>query len=185
MGASRRAASALVGVFGQIARDGADATFRSLNLDVTLTGDISAALLALTDVLCGDGGLLDEAIARDAWCDVVAEIDKLGLTDLNALDDAQRRAIFAALVAKSIERRILNDIGATGFRVAGSPAEIRDIHRELASYIETATSDHVAALLPSDVQNLAPARVDAIGREVYDIAWSILETYEAPDDAAP
>ena len=181
MGSSRRAAAVLAGVFGQLASDGADATFRSLNLDVALTGDIAAALLALTDVICGDGGLVDEAIARDAWCDVVADIDAIGVTSLDSIDDTQRKAIFAAFVAKTIERRILNDIGSSGFRVAGSPTEIRQVHEELASYIQSATKDEISACLPNDLKGLSPAKLDAIGREVYDIAWSILETYEATD----
>jgi hypothetical protein len=115
----------------------------------------------------------------------VAEIDALGITDLDSINEAQRRSILAAFVAKSIERRILNDIGANGFRVAGSPADIRQVHQELASYIQAATADQVSALLPRDVQNLSATKLESLGQEVYTVAWSILETYEAEPNASP
>lgn len=185
MGSSRRAAANIINVFGQLARDGVTNTFRTHNLDVALAGDPGAALLALTDLICGDGGTIDEAIARDAWCEVVAGIDDLGIVNLDQLNHAQRQQIFADFIAKTVERRILNDIGAKGFTIAGSPSEIRRIHEELADYIQTATRDQVADCFPSNLGSVSTARAETIGTEVYEIAWSILETYQAPRNAAP
>lgn len=184
MGASRRAAGNIVGVLGQIARDGTAGTLRLYNLDATLAGDPVAALVALTDVICGDGGTVDEAIARDAWCEVANNIEALGLASLDQLNNAQRQQIFADFIAKTIELRILNDIGAKAFRIAGSPTEIRRIHDELATYIRSATRDEVTGQFPADLRNVTPAQTQAIGDRVYDVAWAILETYEVPANAA-
>jgi hypothetical protein len=185
MGSSRRSAANIINVFGQLARDGTANTFRAHNLDAALTSDPGAALLALTDLICGDGGTIDEAIARDAWCEVIATIDALGIVNLDQLNHAQRQQIFADFIAKTVELRILNDIGAKGFTIAGSPSEIRRIHEELADYIQTATRDQVAACFPSNLESVSTARAEIIGTEVYEIAWSILETYQAPRNAAP
>ncbi len=184
MGASRRAAANIVDVFARLERDGVQDTFKALNIDLAFLGTAEDALLALTDIICSDGGPIDEAIARDAWCETVAQVELFGITDIGSMTDSQRREVFASFVAKTIELRILNDIGAKGFKISGSPNEIRNIHRELYSYIETATKDQIMATFPNSLANVTQAQMLSVGDGVYDVAWSILETYRRPPNAA-
>jgi hypothetical protein len=40
--------------------------------------------IGLTDIICRDGGSLDEAVARDAWLETVAELEQFGIENLDA-----------------------------------------------------------------------------------------------------
>ena len=57
MGASRSAAANIVDVFARLQRDGVQQTFRDLDIDAAFAGSPEDAFLALTDVICSDGGL--------------------------------------------------------------------------------------------------------------------------------
>ncbi len=180
MGSSRRAAANLIDVLARIQRDGVDKAFRDLDIDLAFTGTVEDAFLALTDVICEDGGPVDEGIARDAWCEVVAALDTLGITDLAAMTDSQRRALFAAFVAETIKLRIQNDIGARGFKIAGTAVEVREVAKELFSYVRAATGDEVARRFPGNLVAVTTPQLRSIGDTVYEVAWALLETYRAP-----
>ena len=177
MGASRGAAANIVDVFARLQRDGVQKTFRDLNIDAAFAASPEDAFLALTDVICSDGGLVDEGIARDAWCEIAGSIDQFGITDLAGMTDSQRREVFAGFVGKTIELRIQNDVGAQGFKIAGSPLEIRQMAEGLAGYIRTATRDEILRSFPQNLISVTVAQLQTIGATVYDKAWAILETY--------
>jgi hypothetical protein len=178
MGASRSAAANIVDVLGRLQRDGVQRTLRHFNIDAAFDASPQDTFLALTDVICADGGLVDEAIARDAWCEIAAGIDDFGITDLAAMTDSQRREVFAGFVGKTIELRIQNDVGNQGFKIAGTPLEIRQISEGLANYIRTATRDEIMSQFPTSLANVTTSQLKAIGVAVYDKAWAILETYK-------
>lgn len=178
MGASRAAASAIVDVFARLARDGVQQTLQHYNIDAAFAASPQDAFLALTDVICNDGGPVDEAIARDAWCEVPASIDQFGITDLSAMNDSQRREVFASFVGRTIELRIQNDIGEKGFKVAGTPAEVRQISESLADYVRMATRDEIMGQFPTNLVAVTPPQLQVIGQTVYDRAWTILETFK-------
>lgn len=180
MGASRAAASNIVDVFARLERDGVQRTLQHYNIDAAFAASPEDAFLALTDAICSDGGPVDEAIARDAWCEVAAGIDHFGITDLADMTDSQRREVFASFVGKTIELRIQNDIGEKGFKVAGSSAQIRQVSETLSGYIRTATRDEIMSQFPNNLGNVTVSQLQKIGSSVYDRAWEILETYKEP-----
>jgi len=113
MGASRAAGSNVLGVFRSIQRDGVDATLRRLNLGNLVGRGPEDVFLGLTNVVCADGGSIDEGIARDAWLETVAELDALGVLDVGALTAQQMQEFFLAFITHSIETRLFQEIGAT------------------------------------------------------------------------
>lgn len=177
MGASRTAAANVVDVLARLQRDGIQQTLQHYNIDAAFAASPQDAFLALTDVICPDGGPVDEAIARDAWCEVAASIDQFGIADLAAMTDSQRREVFASFVGKTIELRIQNDIGEKGFKIAADYAEVRQLNDGLALYIRAATRDEIMSQFPQNLGNVTAAQLQSIGSVVYDRAWEILETY--------
>ena len=63
----------------------------------------------ITEVVCQDGGSIDEAIARDAWLETVAELDQIGIDNLDAVTDEQIQELFLSFVAHSIEARLYQE----------------------------------------------------------------------------
>src|SRR5690606_34505249 len=103
MGSSRAAASNALGLFRGIQRDGVQETLRRLNLEELVGRGVQGIFLGLTDVVCQDGGSIDEAIARDAWLETIAVLAEYGLDDLDALTPDQIGEVFLSFIAHSIE----------------------------------------------------------------------------------
>ena len=118
MGASRAAAGEMLGILRGLQRDGVDATLRRLNLENLVGRPAADVFLGLTDVICRDGGSIDEGIARDAWLETIAELDRLGIEDLDGLSTEQIQEVFLTFVAHAIETRLFQDIGTNGLRMA-------------------------------------------------------------------
>ena len=83
--------------------------------------------IGLTDVICLDGGSIDEGIARDAWLETIVDIDQLGIENLDDLSTEQIEEVFLAFVAHAIETRVYQDIGLNGFQTAEDPIDYRGI----------------------------------------------------------
>ena len=135
MGSSRAAGSNVLGVFRGIERNGLDATLRFLNLTNLAGRSPEDVFLGLTDVVCADGGSIDEGIARDAWLETVAELESLGIDDVGALTPDQMQEFFVAFVTHSIETHLLQEIGAKGLGKAADIDAIEGFERQLRDYI--------------------------------------------------
>jgi hypothetical protein len=172
MGASRTAASNALGVFRDFQRDGVRETLRRLNLQNLIGRSLQDAFLGLTEVICRDGGSVDEATARDAWLETVAELDKLGIGE--TLSSDQIREVFLSFIAHTIETRLYQEIGVNGFRIADDIDDIEGFDAQFRSYIERAVRDSFS----SDLTALSVMSDDDIKTAVdqtYREAWELLE----------
>ena len=136
MGASRAAAGGFLGVLRGFQRDGAEATLRRLNLANLVGRPADEVFLGLTEVICRDGGSVNEGVARDAWLETLVELERFGIEDLDALTEAQVREMFIAFIANTIETRLFQEIGVNGLSVAADNAAIEAFQRQLGGYIE-------------------------------------------------
>lgn len=176
MGASRAAASGMLGIFRGFQRDGVDATLRRLNLGNLAGRPAAEVFLGLTDVICRDGGSIDEGIARDAWLETIAELDRLGIEDLDGLTGEQIQELFLSFVAHAIETRLFQDIGTNGLRLAADLVAIEAFEAQFRDYIKRAVRDAFA----SDLTRLAELwdqDIRDIVDETYRSAWELLEVW--------
>ena len=81
MGASRPPHAACSDVLRDFQRDGVTATLRRLNLGDLVGRPLEDVFIGLTDVICGDGGSIDEGIALDAWLETIAELEEFDVAD--------------------------------------------------------------------------------------------------------
>ena len=175
MGASRAAAGGVLSVFRGFQRDGVDATLRRLNLAAVIGRPTSEVFVALTDVICPDGGSIDEGIARDAWVETVAELDVLGLEDIAALTPAQMQEVFLSFVAHAIETRLFQDIGANGLQLAADPDAIESFEGQLRSYIRRAVRDSFSGDVDK-LSTLSDQQIRTVVDQTYREAWDLLDT---------
>lgn len=174
MAPSRAAAGRALGVFRGLQRDGMQETLRRLNLQNLSGGNVQDIFTGLTEVVCQDGGSIDEAIARDAWLETIAELDQFGIDNLDALTDDQVRELFLTFIAHSIEARLFQEIGVNGFKLSDDLDDIEAFDQQFRSYIERSVRDSFSG----DMSQLSDMSDDDI-RQVVDTtyleAWELLE----------
>lgn len=176
MGASRHAARDVLGVFRDFQRDGVNATLRRLNLGDLIGRPLEEVFTGLTDVVCRDGGSIDEGIALDAWLETVAEIEEIHVTDLAALTSDQMRDIFLTFIGHTIEGRLLQDVGANGLKVAADLAAIETFENQLRDYIRRSVRDSFSSNLSTPASLSNPQIQDIVDR-TYQDAWDLLVTW--------
>jgi hypothetical protein len=176
MGASRAAAHGVLGVFRGFQRDGVDATLRRRNLGDLVGRPPEDVFLGLTDVICQDGGSIDEGIARDAWLETVADLDDFGIVDLTAMTIQQMQEVFIAFVAHAIETRLFQDIGANGLKVAADLAAIEAFEAQLRSYIRRSVRDSFSGDLTT-LGTLSDRQIQTVVDRTYREAWGLLEIW--------
>jgi len=176
MGASRNAARGVLGVIRDFQRDGLNATLRRLNLGDLIGRPLEEVFTGLTDVVCRDGGSIDEGIALDAWLETVADLEDLNITDPAALTPEQMRDIFLTFIAHTIEGRLLQDIGANGLKVAADLAAIDAFENQLRDYIRRSVRDSFSSDINTPA-SLSDRQIQDIVDRTYQDAWELLVTW--------
>jgi hypothetical protein len=166
----------VLGVFRDFQRYGVPDTLRRLNL-ADLTGrSLQDVFLGLTDVVCQDGGSIDEGIARDAWLETVADLDALAGVDADTLTADQMRDAFLSFITHTIEGRLFQDIGTKGFKFAVDLAAIESFEHQLRSYIRRSVRDSFSGDLTAPA-TLSNQEINAIVDRTYDEAWELMVTF--------
>lgn len=174
MGISRRSGSNALGVFRGIQRDGLRETLRQLDLESLSGKSISDMFLGLTEVVCQDGGSIDEAIARDAWLETIAELDRFGLESIDGLTTDQVQEIFLSFIAHSVEARLYQEIGVNGFKYADSLEDIESFDLQFRDYIGRTVRDSFRGDLRK-LSSMTDNEIKKIVDKTYFDAWSLLE----------
>jgi hypothetical protein len=172
MGHSRDTASGALGVFRGFQRDGVEDTLLRLNLGNLVGRSTRDVFIGLTDVICRDGGSIDEAIARDAWLETVTELDRFVIGDLDALTADQVREVFLAFITHAVEGRLFQEIGVNGFKVANLDS-IQSFESQFRSYIERAIRDSFASDF-AQLSSLSDGQIRSIVDRTYRDAWDLL-----------
>lgn len=175
MGASRRSAANVLGVLRGFSREGVAQTLNRFNIAGLAGRPASEVLTALTDVICRDGGTIDEAIAREAWLETVASVEAAGITDVDAMSPEQFGEVFLAFISQSIQAKLFQEIGVNGFRVADLD-EIRAFESQFRNYVDGRVRDSFNADL-SELAHMSDERINAVVEQTYRDAWDLFVTW--------
>lgn len=173
MGAARTTASGVLAALRSLQRDGVVATLRRLNLDELAGRPPVDIFIALTDVICRDGGSIDEGIARDAWLETVCELDSLGIDSLETLSATQVQEMFLSFISHSIEGRLFQDIGVNALKVPDDLGAIEAFEAQFRDYIRGAVRDSFTTDL-ADLASFTDARIREVVNRTYQEAWDLL-----------
>ena len=174
MAPSRAAASRTLGVLRALQRDGIRETLRRINLQNLSGLSIQDIFTGLTEVVCQDGGSIDEAIARDAWLETIAELDQFGIDNLEALTGEQVQELFLSFVAHSIEARLYQEIGVNGFKLSDDLDDIESFDEQFRDYIERAVRDSFTGDI-STLSNMSDDDIRSVVDSTYLEAWELLQ----------
>ena len=176
MGSSRSAASNALGVFRGIQRDGLGETLRRLNLEALTGRGVDDVFIGLTEIICEDGGSIDEATARHAWLETVADIDSFDIEDLDALTADQIGEVFLTFIAHSIETRLYQEIGVNGFKFAEDVTDTDTVDRQLRDYISRGVRDSFNGDFAS-ISDMTDIQIKDIVERSYIDAWDLLQVW--------
>ncbi|MYA60546.1 MAG: hypothetical protein F4X40_08365 [Chloroflexi bacterium] len=174
MAPSRAAAGRALSIFRALQRDGIQETLRRINLQNLSGHSVQEIFVGLTEVVCRDGGSIDEAIARDAWLETIAELDQFGIDDPDALTDDQVLELFLSFVAHSIEARLYQEIGVNGFKLSDDLDDIESFDGQFRDYIGRAVRDSFSGDM-STLSNMSDYDIRNVVDSTYLEAWGLLQ----------
>jgi hypothetical protein len=177
MGPSRSAAKSLYQFIQSVNNDGLQVALASLNRDDLFGKSAADVLGALTDAICPDGGLIDDAIAREAWDEAVLFTLENGTEDISTMSEEEWEALFCDFIARSIEMKVFNDICIEGVSLPESIAEVNQVENDLHALIGEAVTDSIGESF-SNNERLDENQIKAVVDDIYGRAFSYLSTLD-------
>jgi hypothetical protein len=173
MGSSRASGNRLLTVLRNVQQVGAAEALRRLNLQ-SLAGQPAAdVFLAMMDFVCPPGGSLDEAIAREAMSDAICDLSEAGLGNFDTLTPEQLNEFFLDFIARSIEGRVINDIGARGITLPADAAAAENVAQQLHDFISGSTKGALMDKLDG-LASLNDSGVSALVTEIYETSFELV-----------
>ena len=177
MGPSRQAARNLYQFIQTVNSDGLRTALASVSRDDLFGKSASEVLGALTDAICPEGGLIDDAIAREAWDEAVLLALESGTEDIGNVSKEEWTALFCDFVARSIEMRVFNDIGTDGVSLPETIAEVNQVERDLHSLIGEAVTETIGEAFGTS-ERLDENHIKAVVDDIYERAFSYLSALD-------
>ena len=173
---SRAVASRVAGLARNVASQGPAEALRGFNLEGMAGAPAEDVFVALTDMLCPAGGTIDEAIARDAMLETVADLAASGVGNFDELSADDLRELFVGVVSRSIEGKILNDVGTNAIAAPSDIAGVERAQAMLHDFVERCVRDEFDARR-TDLGDLDAGAVDGFVDDLYGTALDLVQAY--------
>jgi hypothetical protein len=171
----KRAATRILSFAQTVQANGTTAALELFGLGALAGRQLSEIYPQLIDVLCGgeDGGLTDEAIARNALTEAVAEICDEGFVDGADFTADELHELFLRYVSRSIFDRVITDIGQSAISLPADVSDVQELETEVLQTIRGAVSDTIGARLKK-LGSMTPAQLTAETDEIYQFAFDLI-----------
>lgn len=173
MAAARSTGGALLGFVRDAARSGVDEALRIRGLQHLAGQSAETVFMGLIEVICPPGGPIDEAIARQALLDAIADQVESGMTEFDALSSEQLNEFFLDFIIRSIEGRIMSDIGARGVTLPDDVGEVIALQEQLHDFVAGCCRSHLAAELGA-LDSLTDRQLDRKIEAIYEAAFTLI-----------
>lgn len=173
MGTSRAVGSQLLGVIRDFQRDGIPATLQRFNLAGLAGKPATDVFIALTEAICPPGGRVDEAIARQAMLDTIADLAEQGVGEFGDLTPEQLREFFLGFVVHTIEGRIMADLGHRAIELPDSVAEVEAIQDQLHDFVDGSVRSHIGEVLNDQLPEADSAIGELVDR-IYEASFDLV-----------
>ena len=155
------------------ANQGPAEALRRFNLDGMAGAPAEDVFVALTDMLCPPGGTIDEAIAREAMLEAVADLAAAGVGSFDELSTNELRQLFIGVVSRSIEGKILNEVGTNAVSVPADIAGVERAQTMLRDFVEGCVRDEFEAR-GSELGDLDGNAIDSFVEDLYAAALDLV-----------
>ena len=174
MSHSRAVAGGVAVLARSFANQGPTEALRRFDLDGMAGAPAEDVFVALTDMLCPAGGTIDEAIARDAMLETVAALAAVGVGNFDELSTDDLREFFIGVVSRSIEGKILNEVGTNAVSVPVDIAGVERMQNMLHDFVEGCVRNEFEAH-GTDLGDLDGNAIDSFVLDLYAAALSLVE----------
>lgn len=173
MAASRDSGRRLLTIIRNVQQQGAAETLRQLNLAALAGQPAENFFVAIVEFLCPPGGALDESIAREAMFDTIRDLADAELGSFDQLTPAQLNELFVDFVARSIEGRVINDIGARGITLPADAAACENVAEVLHNFVSGCTREALIDRM-GDLTALSDAQISGFVLDIYEAAFELV-----------
>ncbi len=174
MTSSRKTASQLAGFIRSVEQAGTANALREFKCAELVGKPAGKAMERLVDVFCPDGGPVDDSIARQAFQETVLDWLEKDLPSVDELSAADWREFLADFTSRSIENRIMADIGKNGIAVPADARQALAAQRELHSVIQGCVNSGFRERGES-FNRMSDAAISSLMQDVYERAWGYVE----------
>ncbi len=175
MPSSRAVAGGIASLARNFATQGAAEALRPFNLEGLAGAPAVDVFVALTDALCPPGGTIDEAIARDAMLETIAALAAEGVGNFDEMTPTDLQEFFIGVVTRSIEGKILNEVGTNSIRVSPDLAAVERAQRMLHDFVDGCVRDRFAAS-GSSLADVSSRNIDDFVSDLYGAAFDLMQT---------
>lgn len=173
MGASRTTAGGLLGIVRDFQTVGPTEMLRQLDL-AALTGAPAAdVFVALMEFICPPGGAVDEAIARQAMLESIGDMAEAGVASFDTLTPQQMQDFFFDFIARSIEGRVMADLGSRGITLPDDVAAVENAQTQLHDFVTGATRGELAGKL-DNLERLSDRDVQVVVDQIYETGFELV-----------
>lgn len=173
MGSSQVAARGLLGIVRDIQQVGPEQALRQLNLGGLAGQPAADVFVALLEFICPPGGTVDEGIARQAMVETIADMAEAGVGTFDTLTREQLNDVFLDFVVRSIEGRVIADLGGRGITLPDDVAAVENMQEQLHDFVSGATRGHLAGRLDG-IAGLSDRDIDERVNQIYEAAFDLI-----------
>lgn len=173
MGSSRAAASGLLGVVRDVQRLGPTETLRQLNLAGLAARPAADVFVAILEFICPPGGAVDDAIARQAMLETIGDLAESGVGSFDTLTPQQLQDVFLDFISRSIEGRVMADLGGRGVTLPDDIAAVESAQAQLHDFVEGATRGQLAGRLEG-LERLSDRDIENVVNQIYETAFELV-----------
>jgi hypothetical protein len=173
MAAARGVGSNLLGVMRDIQRDGVTQTLRRLNRSDLASRPAADVFLVLAEVICPPGGRVDEAIARQALLDTIADLAEMEVMNFDEMTADQMTEFFLGYIIHTIEGRVLADIGKHAIDLPEDVTDVEYIQEQLHGFVDGCVRGHLEDHLEGLGQR-TDEQVTTIVESIYEAAFELV-----------
>ena len=148
-------------------------TVRKFDLGSLAQRPLREIYVSLVDIVCGDGGDLDESMNRDAYVTAVDELMSIEGIDLEKPSVDTINLLIERFIVGTIDNRVKNAITNGIVLLPDSVEEARIAERDVRAFVAGAVRSAMTAV----GRILSPARIRSALDEIYDRAMSVLASH--------
>lgn len=178
--AGRRAAASSGGAVGRLgevlfdaARDGIRETVRRLDLGTLAQRSIREIYASLVDIVCGEGGDLDESMNRDAYMIAVDELTAIEGIDLEKPSVETINLLIERFVVGTIDNRLKNAVASGIILLPDSTEAAATAEADVRDFVDGAVRSAMAGV----GKLMSSERVRSAIDGIYVRAMAVLESY--------
>lgn len=173
MGKAPKSVARLSFLFNSFIHNGIDKTLKSLNFNSLIGKPFIEVLIGIYDYICPNTGNIPDSIISDAYSETIISAVEMGITELDRENLPNLLTIF---ISKTIEGRILNDIGNKTIDFS-SVDSLENATSDVFGYVEGCVSDCIDDLSNLGA-NVSEKEISNIVKNIYTSAFELMKNWE-------